>query len=110
MSLRHKRTKATQQDLGNHILLCRTNGIRYVRYSLAPATVKLGGLCAKSLCYTGNITLPNNYQNFPLTTPLIWLPSVSLTQQDLSFAFGNFYLVLSKAKLLEEHIQEKWKK
>ena len=27
MSLRHKRTKATQQDLDNHILRCRTNGI-----------------------------------------------------------------------------------
>ena len=27
VSLRHKRTKATQQDLNNHILLCRTNGM-----------------------------------------------------------------------------------
>ena len=33
MSLRHKRTKATQQDIDNHILLCRTNGIDYVPYS-----------------------------------------------------------------------------
>ena len=33
MSLRHKRTKATQQDLDNHILLCRTNGIDYVPHS-----------------------------------------------------------------------------
>ena len=30
VSLRHKRTKATQQDLSNHILLCRTNGMDYV--------------------------------------------------------------------------------
>ena len=30
VSLRHKRTKATQQDLDNHILLCKTNGIDYV--------------------------------------------------------------------------------
>ena len=27
VSLRHKRTKATQQDLGNHIQLCKTNGM-----------------------------------------------------------------------------------
>ena len=33
MSLRHKRTKATQQDLSNHILLCKTNGIDYVPHS-----------------------------------------------------------------------------
>ena len=33
MSLRHKRTKATQQDLDNHILLCRTNGMGYVPHS-----------------------------------------------------------------------------
>ena len=64
VSLRHKRTKATQQDFDNHILLCRTNGIGYVRYSLAPTTVKLWVLCAKSLRHTGNITLLNNYQNF----------------------------------------------
>ena len=38
MSLRHKRTKATQQDLGNHILLCKTNGIDYVPPLLTPAT------------------------------------------------------------------------
>ena len=40
VSLRHKRTKATQQDLNNYILLCKKNGIGYVRYSLAPTTVK----------------------------------------------------------------------
>ena len=33
VSLRHKRTKATQRDLDNHILLCRTNGIDYVPHS-----------------------------------------------------------------------------
>ena len=33
MSLRHKSTKATQQDLDNHILLCRTNGMEYVPHS-----------------------------------------------------------------------------
>ena len=33
VSLRHKRTKATQQDLSNHILLCKTNGIDYVPHS-----------------------------------------------------------------------------
>ena len=33
VSLRHKRTKATQQDLDNHILLCRTNGMGYVPHS-----------------------------------------------------------------------------
>ena len=33
MSLRHKGTKATQQDLDNHILLCKTNGIDYVPHS-----------------------------------------------------------------------------
>ena len=33
VSLRHKRTKATQQDLSNHILLCSTNGIDYVPHS-----------------------------------------------------------------------------
>ena len=38
MSLRHKRTKATQQDLDNHILLCKTNGIDYVPHSSTPAT------------------------------------------------------------------------
>ena len=27
VSFRHKRTKATQQDLGNHIQLCKTNGM-----------------------------------------------------------------------------------
>ena len=27
VSLRHKRTKATQQDLGNYIQLCKTNGM-----------------------------------------------------------------------------------
>ena len=30
VSLRNKRTKAAQQDLNNHILLCKTNGIGYV--------------------------------------------------------------------------------
>ena len=33
VSLRHKRTKATQQDLSNHILLYKTNGIDYVPHS-----------------------------------------------------------------------------
>ena len=33
MSLRHKRTKATQQDLDNHILLYKMNGIDYVPHS-----------------------------------------------------------------------------
>ena len=33
MSLRQKRTKATQQHLDNHILLCKTNGIDYVPHS-----------------------------------------------------------------------------
>ena len=33
VSLRHKRTKATQQDLDNHILLCKTNGMEYVPHS-----------------------------------------------------------------------------
>ena len=33
VSLRHKRTKATQQDLDNHILLYKTNGIDYVPHS-----------------------------------------------------------------------------
>ena len=33
MSLRHKRTKATQQDLDNHILLYKANGIDYVPHS-----------------------------------------------------------------------------
>ena len=33
VSLRHKRTKATQQDLDVHILLCKTNGIDYVPHS-----------------------------------------------------------------------------
>ena len=33
VSLRHKRTKATQQDLSNHILPCKTNGIDYVPHS-----------------------------------------------------------------------------
>ena len=33
MPLRHKRTKATQQDLSNHILLYKTNGIDYVPHS-----------------------------------------------------------------------------
>ena len=33
VSLRHKRTKATQQDLDNHILLYKTNGIGYVPHS-----------------------------------------------------------------------------
>ena len=27
VSFRHKRTKATQQDLSNHIQLCKTNGM-----------------------------------------------------------------------------------
>ena len=36
MSLRHKRTKATQQDLDNHILLYKTNGIDYVPHSYPP--------------------------------------------------------------------------
>ena len=31
VSIRHKRPKATQQDLSNRILLCKTIGIRYVR-------------------------------------------------------------------------------
>lgn len=33
VSLRHKGTKATQQDLDNHILLYKTNGIDYVPHS-----------------------------------------------------------------------------
>ena len=33
MSLKHRGTKATQQYLDNHILLCKTNGIRYVPHS-----------------------------------------------------------------------------
>ena len=33
-----KRTKATQQDLNNHILLCKANGIDYVPPLLTPAT------------------------------------------------------------------------
>ena len=33
MPLRHKRTKATQQDLDNHILLYKTNGIDYVPHA-----------------------------------------------------------------------------
>ena len=33
VSLKHKRTKATQQDLDNYILLCKTNGIDYVPHS-----------------------------------------------------------------------------
>ena len=36
VSLRHKRTKATQQDLCNQIQLCKTNGIGYVPHSSAP--------------------------------------------------------------------------
>ena len=36
VSLRHKRTKATQQDLCNHILVHRSNGIGYVPHSSAP--------------------------------------------------------------------------
>ena len=36
VSLRHKRTKATQQDLGNHIQLCKTNGISYIPHSSTP--------------------------------------------------------------------------
>ena len=36
VSFRHKRTKATQQDLGNHIQLCKVNGISYVPHSSAP--------------------------------------------------------------------------
>ena len=35
-SLRHKRTEATQQDLGNYILEHRSNGIGYVPHSSAP--------------------------------------------------------------------------
>ena len=31
-----QRTKATQQDLGNHIQLCKTNGIGYVPHSSTP--------------------------------------------------------------------------
>ena len=38
VSLRHKRTKATQQDLSNHILLYKTNGIGYVPHSSTPTT------------------------------------------------------------------------
>ena len=33
VSLSHKRAKATQQDLRNHIRLCRTNGMGYVPHS-----------------------------------------------------------------------------
>ena len=33
VSLRHKGTKATQQDLDNHILLYKANGIDYVPHS-----------------------------------------------------------------------------
>ena len=33
VSLRYKRTKATQQDLDNHTPLCRTNGVDYVPHS-----------------------------------------------------------------------------
>ena len=33
VSLRHKRARATQQDLDSHILLCRTNGVDYVPHS-----------------------------------------------------------------------------
>ena len=33
VSLSHKRTKATQPDLDNHILLCKTNGIDYDPHS-----------------------------------------------------------------------------
>ena len=43
VSLRHKRTKATQQDLCNHILLCKTNGIGYVPHS---TTTRIGNLWA----------------------------------------------------------------
>ena len=36
VSFRHKRTKATQQDLCNHILVHKTNGISYIPHSSAP--------------------------------------------------------------------------
>ena len=36
MSLRHKRTKATQQDLCNHIQLCKTNGMWICSPLLSP--------------------------------------------------------------------------
>ena len=36
VSFRHKRTKATQQDLSNHIQLCKTNGMGYVPHSSTP--------------------------------------------------------------------------
>ena len=36
VSLRHKRTKVTQQDLCNHIQLCKTNGIGYAPHSSTP--------------------------------------------------------------------------
>ena len=36
VSFRHKRTRATQQDLGNHILVHRSNDISHVPHSSAP--------------------------------------------------------------------------
>ena len=53
VSLRYKITKATQQDLCNHILLRKTNGMWY---ALDSTTLRLGNLWAlfiKSLCYIG---------------------------------------------------------
>ena len=38
VSLSHKRIKATQQDLSNHILLYKTNGIDYGPHSSVPFT------------------------------------------------------------------------
>ena len=46
-----QRTKATQQDLGNHILLCKTSGIGYVPHSSAPRIGNLWALFTKSLYY-----------------------------------------------------------
>ena len=41
VSLRHKRTKATQQDLSNHILLSKTNGTSYDPHS---STLRIGNI------------------------------------------------------------------
>ena len=45
-----QRTKATQQDLCNHILVHRSNGISYIPHSSAPRIGNLWVLFIKSLC------------------------------------------------------------
>ena len=55
VSLRHKRTKATQQELSNHILVHNTNDIEYVRHSSTLRVGNLWALYTKSLRYRWNL-------------------------------------------------------